>query len=204
MSMSSVWFRRWWWWAVPGFVVLLNVVWLAGLRGAVLGRGSLLSRQVDTAERAVRRLETQKEQLASTQKALSRVQSQVTMLREQRLAPMKERLVPFLKDLYARTQEAGLTPDRISFTAQQEKKSDLAHFTASFSVTGQYQQIRKLVYLLEASPQFIVVEHLGLRGRDDASSLEVTVQMMVGTYFSDIDEAMLKELGIKEVERGRA
>ena len=204
MSWKSVWLRRWWWWAVPGTLVLLNLVWLAGLRGAVLGRGSLLSRQVDSAERAVRRLEAQRRQLGATQEALDRVQAQVATLREQRLAPMKERLVPFLKDLYARSQEAGLTPDRIGFAAAQEQKSDLAHFTASFSVTGKYQQIRKLVYLLEASPQFIVVEHLGLRGRDEAASLDVTVQMVVGTYFSDIDVKLLKELGITEVKRGGA
>ena len=46
----GAWLRLWYLWVPAGVLVLLNVIWLTGLRGALLGRGSLLAKQVSEAE----------------------------------------------------------------------------------------------------------------------------------------------------------
>jgi Tfp pilus assembly protein PilO len=199
----SAWLKLWYVWVPPALLVLVNVVWLAGLRGTVLGRGLLLAGQVSDVRAEVRKLEVQLQRLEGTDKSLGELQANLDELRGQRLASMRERLVPFLTDVVRRTQEAGLQPERITYAAERQGKSGLVYFTASFGVKGSYEQIRRCVFLLESSPQFVLLGSLGLRGDESTSSLDVAVQLTVGTYFSDLDERLLKQLGVNEVAGGK-
>ena len=199
MNGRSPWLKLWYLWVPAAVVILLNVLWLAGMRGALLGRGSLLAGQVSETQAEVKRLETQLQQLERTTKELSDLQANLDALREKRLASMRERLVPFITDVVRRVQEAGLQAERIGYAAIRDEKSGLVYFTATFGVKGGYEQIRRCVFLLESSPQFVLLENLGLRGDDSAASLNVGVQLTVGTYFSDLDERLLQQLGVSEV-----
>lgn len=203
MNGRSAWLKLWYVWVPPLLLVLLNVVWLAVLRGALLGRGSLLAGQVSATQGEVKKLEGQLQQLQRTAKGLAELEANLNELRTQRLGSMRQRLVPFLMDVVRRAQEAGLQPERITYTAQREEKSGLVYFTAAFGVKGSYEQIRRCVFLLESSPQFALLDALGLRGDESTSSLSVSVQMIVGTYFSDLDERLLKQLGVTEVAGGK-
>ena len=199
MNGRGVWLKLWYLWLPAGALVVLNVIWLTGLRGTLLGRGSLLAKQVGAAESEVGKLDGQLRQLERTAKALEELQANLGELRERRLGPMHERLVPFLQDVVKRTQEAGLQPERVSYAAHPEEKTGLVYFAATYSVKGSYDQIRRCVFLLETSPEFVLLDGLGLRGDESASSLDVGVQLNVGTYFSDLDENLLKKLGVSEV-----
>ncbi len=203
MSGRAAWAKLWYLWVPPAIVVVLNVVWLAGLRGALLGRGSLLAGQLGDVQGEVRKLEVQLRQLENTSAGLGELRQNLDELRQQRLAAMRDRLVPFITDVVKRAQQAGLQPDRIGYTAAKDDKSGLVYFTAAFSVKGSYEQIRRCVYLLESSPQFVLLGTLSLRGDESTSSLDVGVQMIVGTYFSDLDERLMKQLGVSEVAGGR-
>jgi hypothetical protein len=195
----SAWLRMWPAWAVPTALIVVNVVWLFGVRGAVIGRGSLLAKQKASLEAEVAGLTAQRNSLQTANSSLEVLQRDLGALRKEQLGSMRERLVSFLVDLAKRVQAAGLSPERISYSALPDKKSGLVHFAATFGVTGSYEQIRQCVNLLEGSPQFIIVERLGLRGDDAAVSLDVAVQLTVATFFADADTGMLRELGIDEL-----
>ncbi len=199
MNGLGAWPRLWYVWLPGGVLVLLNVIWLAGLRGSVVGRGSLLSKQAEAIRVEVNKLEANARELEHQGQALSALQENLGELRRERLAPMRDRLVPFLTDLVKRMNEAGLNPERLTYTAQRSDKSGLAYFQASFSVKGSYEQIRRCVYLLESSPEFVLVDQMALRGDESASTLDVGIQLAVGTYFTDLDQDLMKELGVKEV-----
>lgn len=202
MNGRGAWLKFWYLWVPAGALVVLNVIWLSLLRGTVLGRGSLLTRQVSEAQSEVNKLEGQFQQLERTSRALGELEANLGDLRGKRLGPMRERLVPFLQDVVRRTYEAGLQPDRVAYTAHREAKSGLVYFTATYGVKGSYDQIRRCVFLLETSPEFVLLDGLGLHGDESTSSLDVQVQLNVSTYFSDIDETLLKQLGVKEVTSG--
>jgi len=199
----NAWIRFWYLWALPLAVVVLNVVWLAGLRSTVVGQDSVLAQRLSDAQAALSRLESQAGQLGRTEKALAQLRENLDALRKVDMAPMKKRLVPFLTDVLKRTQDAGLKVERVSYTAQRQEKSGLVYFSAGYGVKGTYEQIRKCAFLLESSPEFIVLEGLALRGDENASSLEVAVQLAVGTYFADLDEELMKQLGVHEVSGGQ-
>jgi len=202
MIGRGAWLRLWYLWAPAALLVVANTIWLAGVRTAVLGRGSLLAQQVEEAKKAVARLQGQADQLERTKKALAALEENLGALRQQEMAPMRERLVPFLTDVVKRTQDAGLRAERLSYAARREEKSGLVYFSANYKVRGSYEQIRTCAFLLESSPEFVLLEGLAIRGDENAASLEVEVQMGVGTYFSDIDEGLMKQLGVSEVAGG--
>ncbi len=200
MNARNAWLRFWVAWAVPGLVTLLNVIWLAGMRSALLGRGSYLSRQVTQAEEQVRQLEGQGASLSATRDSLAALRGQLSDLREKQLGSMSDRLVPFLVDVVKRAADAGLASERIGYQASVDGKSGLVFFTAAYEVKGTYEKIRQYVHLLEASPQSVVIERLDLKGQEDASSLEISVRMTVGTYFFDVDRELMEKLGVTEVK----
>jgi len=200
MNARSPWLRFWVAWAVPGLVTVLNIVWLAGMRSTLLGRGSYLTRQVNEAEEQVRRLEGQVASLSETRESLAALRGQFSDLREKQLGSMGGRLVPFLADVVKRAADAGLASERISYQASVDNKSGLVLFSAGYELNGSYEQIRQYVHLLEASPQLVVIERMDLKGQEDASSLEISVRMTVGTYFFDVDRELMKKLGVTEVQ----
>lgn len=199
MRERSPWLRLWYLWAIPGVIVILNAVWLLGLRSAILGRGSLLARQRTLVESDVSTLDAQHNKLARAEEALAELQTSLKTLRQDELGSMRRRLVRFLVDVVRRAETAGLGPERVSYSLTPDPKSGLAHFTAAYSVSGTYEQIRRCVKELESSPEFILVERMALRGEENASSLNVAVQLTVGTYFADMDAGLIKDLGIVEL-----
>jgi Tfp pilus assembly protein PilO len=201
MTSRSAWVRLWWVWLVPAILVAANAVWLLGVRSTLLGRGSQLAKQRETAAGRVAELSAQRDALVAARDALAVLETDLGTLRKERLGSMRERLVSFLVDINKRTNAAGLRPERISYTVEVDRKSGMVHFSAIFAVAGTYEEVRRCVALLESSPQFVVVERLTLRSEDGQSSLGVGVQLSVGTYFVDADTGMLRQLGIEDLPK---
>lgn len=201
MNARSPWLHLWAVWTVPGVLVIANALWLGGLRGAVLGRGSILARQVREAEEQVVALEKQTLALNETRLAVDELSVRLSALRDGQLGSMRQRLVPFLVDVVQRASEAGLASERIGYQARDDEESGLVYFSATYELEGSYEKIRRYIGLLEASPHFVVIEKLELRGLEDASALEIKVRLGVGTYFYDRDRELMQQLGVGEVAR---
>ncbi len=202
MSRRAAWWTLWPAWLVPALLIVLNVAWLGWLRGAVVGRGSLLAREVAELRDAVRTLEGQQRQLAAAEADLAALTTRLSAMRGSQLGPMRERLVPFLTDVVERAEKASLRPERIGYGVQEEEKTGLVQFTATYQLKGPYDNVRRCVWLLETSPQFVVIESISLRTPEDASTLDVDAQLTLATFFSDLDRAELAKLESGGVPRG--
>ena len=202
MSRPATWLRHCRVWLVPALLLAANLAWVFGFRSSVLERRSLLAAQSEQLQSEVARLEGSARQLGGTRDELVKLRENLSVLRRDQLSGMKERLVPFLQEVLRLAQESGLTVESIAYSYKLEDKTGLVYFTASYAVKGSYEQIRRCVFLLESSPQFIVLEGLGLTGDSSAASLDVSVRLTMGTYFSAVDEKLVRELGVEEVPGG--
>jgi hypothetical protein len=71
-----------------------------------------------------------------------------------------------------------------AFEAKQERGSDLAKLTATVVLTGEYRNIRRMVYGLETAPEFLILENVALsQAQDRDQVLNVTVK--IATYYRD-------------------
>lgn len=202
MRIINPWQRWWWAWALPTALVVVNLGWLFGGRAAVIGRGSLLARQVGQVETDVATLERRDRDLMGAQQKLAKLREGLATLRRDSLGSMHDGLVPFITDVVVRAQEAGLRPERVGYGVKKDDKTGLVYFTASYEVKGSYEQIRACVRSLESSPRFVVLDNLALRSQDPSASLDVSVKLAIGTYFADLDEALMRQIGAGEVPNG--
>lgn len=202
MRSLAAWWRLWWVWLVPALLLTANVVWLLAVRGVLVGRGTALSRDLTRIEEEITTLGRQFQELENTAKRLQSLEENLSALRTGEMKTMRERLVPFLVEVVSQAQAAGLQPERIGYSSRAEDRSGVVLFRATYALEGTYDAIRRCIHNLESSPQFIIIESLGLRGREDASSLDIAVQISVGTFFSDYDEDYLREIGLEGVGRG--
>lgn len=202
MIRTSPWLRRWWAWSLPALLLAANLTWALAFRSRVLERGSALAAEAERLQSEVSRLEGSVRRIEDTRAKLAELRENLTVLRRDQLSGMKERLIPFLQEVLRRAQESGLGVESIGYSYKRDEKTGLVYFAASYSVKGSYEQIRRCVYLLETSPHFIVLEGLGLEGDQSAASLDVSVRLTMGTFFSSVDEGLVRELGAREVRDG--
>ena len=109
-------------------------------------------------------------------------------------------LQKFYKDVLPGSQSAArtLTYTRLSQLAEQsnvrleqgansvehEKGSTLAKSTTSYTLTGDYRNVRRFIYSLETIPEFIVLENIALTSPgEQAGGRSLAMRLEIATYF---------------------
>jgi type IV pilus assembly protein PilO len=78
--------------------------------------------------------------------------------------------------------EAGLRLERETSIPQQQRESNLAKFTYTATLSGEYRNIRRFIHDLETAPEFLVLENVQLsQSNTESRNLNVTVQ--IATYY---------------------
>ena len=110
----------------------------------------------------------------------------------------------FYKDVLPSTPSAArtLTYTRLSQLAKQanvqlehganavkpEKGSRLSKLTTTYTLTGDYRDVRKFIYSLETAPEFIVLENISLTSPgEQGPGHPLAVDLDIATYFRSSD-----------------
>jgi hypothetical protein len=126
------------------------------------------------------------QQLAS----YGKVQAALQNLYEQRWSTETQRLTAMILEIKRLNAAAGMSPPSYAFT-QAIKEKEKARAGAigtttvgiTFSVQGDYQQIRRLINLLELSEQFVIIDSITLAG--SASDPKLTLNLQLKTVFRE-------------------
>lgn len=122
--------------------------------------------------------------IARAQAALFR-KAETDLAEFRRAIPAKEQFTVFLAELFSLAGGAGLTLDRITYSPKDDAESGLLHYPLSFSVQGDYVQIKKFIHSLEQSPRIIAIEEISLSGSSSETTHgnRVSLSMRLTTYF---------------------
>lgn len=94
-----------------------------------------------------------------------------------RWATPKERLVPLILEVRSLAEKSRLRPSSISYSATEPtKNSDVTTIDISFGVQGSYEQVRKLVHMIEHSRQFVYIDEISLTGSEE-STLQLNLRL---------------------------
>jgi type IV pilus assembly protein PilO len=88
-----------------------------------------------------------------------------------------------VSDLFAMAGHAGLTIDHVSYDPSPVKDEDLLSYSLAFSVTGNYGQVKKFIYLLEHSPRLLAIEGLTLNTSRERTPGQINLGLQLTTYF---------------------
>lgn len=156
-----------------------------------------LGRQVASAEQESR---AQREALNRARQDYQQAKATVTGKQQADAA-----LARFYKDVLPVTPSAArtLTYTRLAQLAKQtnvrleqghnsvdhEKGSQLAKLTTTYTLTGDYRDVRRFIYALETTPEFIVLENVALTsaGEGAAGGRSLAISLDIATYFRSSD-----------------
>lgn len=68
-------------------------------------------------------------------------------------------------------------------SVQPQKGSNLSKLTTTYTLTGDYRNVRRFIYSLETSPEFIVLENIALTSPGEQQTRGLQVRLDIATYF---------------------
>ena len=101
------------------------------------------------------------------------------------LIPAQTDFSDFIGEIFEWAEQADLKIHQISYQPEHEKKTDFLRYGLSFSVQGDYSQIKKFIYFLENSQRILLVKKIALRGTPNPkeNQHEVNLRIDLATYF---------------------
>lgn len=86
-------------------------------------------------------------------------------------------------------QQANVKLEHGTNAVKHEKGSELSKLTTTYTLTGEYRDVRRFIYALETAPEFIVLEHVGLSASsgEQPQSRALSMNLEIATYFRSGD-----------------
>jgi hypothetical protein len=120
-----------------------------------------------------------------------KVQHDIEEVYNDRWSTPLKRLTPLISEVQRLAAASQLVPPSYSFTKTESKSDTTGALNTSvvgitFTVQGNYQQIRRLINLLELSPQFVIIDSIALSSPNEQT---LTLNLHVKTLFRDTSPA---------------
>lgn len=189
------------WGPAVALCLLSGVVYAWQTSGSV-GRRAQVRERISELEGEVKRLTRVLEQAQAERDAVGELDGQFTYLYDDVFGDLDERLTRILREVGRATREAGLQPGSFGYAASEDNRLDHVRFSIQFAVEGEYPQIRQLLAALQASPEFLIVEHIGIAGEEGATTRTLRISLRLATIFAKADDEILRRLtgGIRQSE----
>ncbi|HVR39326.1 MAG TPA: hypothetical protein VMU84_09535 [Thermoanaerobaculia bacterium] len=121
-------------------------------------------------------------------KSYRKVEKDVQFIYDQKWSTQGERLSPLITEVKRLSVASQLIPRSYNFTrveakgpqlksrGRRESSLDATEVGISFGVEGQYEQVRRLINLLELSDQFVIIDSISLSSQT-GDSLQVNLHL---------------------------
>jgi len=82
-------------------------------------------------------------------------------------------------------KQANVTLEHGNNAVKPEKGSELSKLTTTYTLSGNYRDVRRFIYSLETAPEFIVLENIGLTSAsgEQAQNRGLAMTLEIATYF---------------------
>ena len=188
------WIRLAWAWVIAVVLCLIAagvLIWQMsgpmGRQGLIEGHIEELSAEVQRVEQLNSRAVEERDQVVDTGEELERINSEL-------FGQFERRMTGVLREVGGAARTSGFLPERFSYRLTADKKTRGARFSISFSVEGTYDQVRQMLILLKASPQFLIIDSISFQGEEDPRSQALGIKLQVSTYLADAEPEKLRAL----------
>jgi hypothetical protein len=164
---------------VLGVLLLANTVFFFTYRVQYQRRLQSLEDRRSTSDQQLRAARNARVAAEHKLAVLHQVQRDVTDVYGKEWATEHERLVPFIAEINRLAVASELIPKSIAYgRIEKEKKSgtNTETVTINFGVQGNYQQVRRLINLLELSRQFVIIDSIALASSEN-DTLSLNLQL---------------------------
>ena len=90
-------------------------------------------------------------------------------------------------------KQANVSLEHGSNAVKHQKGSQLSKLTTTYTLSGEYRNVRRFIYALETAPEFIVLENIGLTtsSGEQPQNRALSMSLEIATYFrsGDVSDA---------------
>lgn len=184
----ETWSRNLWIWLLPVLLLAINLLLFMVYQTSFAKRRESLE---SISERAGVRLVSLKDYRGDLQSFVEQFEKQklaIESIYSQHFATEAERFTGLLREVRQLARQAGLSPDTFSYPKVDLEDEGLVRRNVTFSVTGNYEQVRRLINFLELSDQFITLEEIELSG--DSGNDRLSIRLSLSSLFVASDEEL--------------
>lgn len=188
---------------LPAVTLALGLMgWFFYQTSDSVGRRATLASDIADYSAEVERLKMLHELVVADRREVEELKIGFQEIDDQVFSDLDLRLTRILRATGTATRDSGLLPGAYAYTAKEEKSLGYVRFGIGFQVDGEYAQIRKMLALLQASPEFLIVDGLTLAKDEDQASRSLKIGVRLSTYLGQVDPDRLRRLtgGIVEAE----
>lgn len=176
---------------ILGLILLANTLFFFTYRVQYKSRLDALDERLETAKSQLEQARTARMQAERTFQGYRQVEKDVLLVFNEHFSTQTERLTMMIAEVKRLALASNLVPASYSFTQQGEKKIEGTRAGESlgahevwirFNVSGSYQQVRRLINLLELSQQFVIINGIGLNAVDEGA---LSLSLDLKTLFRD-------------------
>lgn len=184
---------------VLGLLLLANTVFFFTYRVQYVSRLQDLDTRQEQAQAQLDQARnarvTAEQQLA----AYKKVETDLQVLYNERWSTPMQRLTALIDEVKRLAAASHLQPPSYAFTTTESKpiagttsgtpsKGSIGTTTVgiSFTVQGTYEQVRRLINLLELSDQFVIIDGISLASDGSGSDKTLTLNIRLKTLFRDV------------------
>jgi Tfp pilus assembly protein PilO len=109
-------------------------------------------------------------------------QGQVDLKKFLERVPERKELSSLVGEIFTFARQSGLAIKAINYAPEKVKGQSLLEYALSFTVAGEYDQLKEFIHLVEQSGRLVAIDQLNLdTGTRDEGSVRLSIQM--STYF---------------------
>lgn len=179
-----IWREKRWLLIALGVFFLANLLFFVTYRIRFEQRVNDLDGRREHVERQLVEARAQRQIAEQDLQSFRQIEKAIDMVYNEWWATPQERLVPLLNEMRELARRSNLRPQSTSYAEAEisQTRGDASSLTISFAVTGNYEQVRRLINMIEHSDEFVVIESIGLSGNPtDSSRLVLTLELK--TFF---------------------
>lgn len=185
---------------ILAILLIANTVYFFTYRVQFEERLRGLDERLAQSETSLRQAQTSRVRAEQQYAAYRKIQKDVQEIYNHRWATQAERLTAMIAEVKRLAIASNLVPPTYRFTRHEARGEGGTRSTAGsrrtsldatevgidFTVKGNYEQVRRLINLLELSDQFVIIEELRLSSAEGGS--ELTVNLHLKTLFRGSSE----------------
>jgi hypothetical protein len=173
---------------ILGVLLLANAVFFFTYRVRFQGRVDSINDDLAQVEAQYEQARSARLKAEATFQSYRKVEGDVAQVFDQHWSTQAERFTALVAEVKRLAMASSLAPPSYGFsrtiasTGRRKAQVGAAEVGIAFQVAGTYQQVRRLINLLELSQQFVIIDQISLMAREGQT---LTLTLRLKTLFRD-------------------
>lgn len=171
------------WFVVPAVAFfILNAVFFVAGRTIDARRSDALDRELAAARERGASAREAREQAVRQSSRVEGIEQAIEEFYGKRLGTLDETMAAMVDEIHQVCRKSGVRPGQISYGVSGKSGVPMTAMTISFTVTGDYSTLRRLLQNFEDDPRWFVVRSIQV-SRQPESVADTVISLMAATYF---------------------